>query len=113
MSTLIEVSVIYASESVNDINKFDFQMKMLSGSDRNTIKITAVPEFSLDGQKVKHIMLSMEVQKRLSDSEVLHVISQLVELKDIVSDLNLNTTDATNRLQDAIQERLRLLDLLK
>ena len=87
MQTELQVSVVYLSQETNDIDEFDFFIRMIPTEDRNIVSVSAVPRFSLDGKLVKNIRLSVLATESLSAFDVLKMISQLKELKGIVSDV--------------------------
>ena len=54
MQTELQVSVIYLAQEENDINEFDFFIRMIPTEDKNIVSVSAVPRFALDGKAVKH-----------------------------------------------------------
>ena len=108
MQTELQVSVIYLSQETNDIDEFDFFIRMIPTEDRNIVSVSAVPRFSLDGKLVKNIRLSVLATESLSAFDVLKMISQLKELKGIVSDVNLSAEDAEDMLKGLMKKALHL-----
>ena len=49
MQTELQVSVIYLAQEENDINEFDFFIRMIPTEDKNIVSVSAVPRFALDG----------------------------------------------------------------
>ena len=54
MQTELQLSVIYLSQEENDINEFDFFIRMIPTEERNIISVSVVPRFNLDGKVVKN-----------------------------------------------------------
>ena len=100
MQTELQVSVIYLAQEENDINEFDFFIRMIPTEDKNIVSVSAVPRFSLDGKTVKHLRFSVAAKEALHAFDVLQMISKLKELQTIVSDVNLSTADAEAKLKD-------------
>ena len=100
MQTELQVSVIYLAQEENDINEFDFFIRMIPTEDKNIVSVSAVPRFSLDGKAVKHLRFSVASKEALYAFDVLQMISKLKELQTIVSDVNLTTADAEAKLKD-------------
>ena len=55
MKTEIQFSIIYPSHTENDINKFEFFIRMAPADGKNIISVVSVPKFSIDGRVVKHL----------------------------------------------------------
>ena len=104
MNTELQFSVIYLSQDNNDINDFDFFIRMIPTKDRNIVSVSVVPRFYLDGKTVKHIKFSVVSDEGLDATDVIQTLAQLKDLKEIVSDKNLSTSDAEARLKDLIQK---------
>lgn len=104
MNTELQFSVIYLSQEDNDINDFDFFIRMIPTKDGNIVSVSVVPRFCLDGKTVKHIKFSVVSDEGLDAADVIQTLAQLKDLKEIVSDKNLSTQDAEARLKDLIQK---------
>ena len=63
MNTELQFSVIYLSQENNDINDFDFFIRMIPTKDGNVVSVSVVPRFCLDGKIVKHIKFSVVADK--------------------------------------------------
>lgn len=100
MKTEIRFSIIYPSHAENDINKFEFFIRMAPADDKNIISVVSVPGFSIDGRVVKHLNFCVNAEYSLESQNILMIISQLVQLEEIVKDINLSTEDAENRLKE-------------
>lgn len=83
----------------NDINNFDFFIRMMPGDDKNIISVLSVPKFSIDGRVVKHLHFCVQSEYSLESQNILMLISQLIQLEDIVKDINLSTKDAEKMLK--------------
>ena len=99
MQTELQFSIIYPSHAENDINKFDFYIRMMPAEDKNVISVLAVPKFSVDGRVVKHLHFCVQSEHSLKSQNILMVISQLTQLEDIVKDINLSTEQAEEILK--------------
>ena len=99
MQTELQFSIIYPSHTENDINKFDFFIRMMPADDKNIISVLAVPKFSIDGRVVKHLHFCVQSEHSLKSQNILMVISQLTQLEDIVKDINLSTEQAEEMLK--------------
>ena len=96
----IKISVIYLADEKNDINDFDFFIRMQPTESKNIVSVDAVPRFSLNGKTVNHIRFSVSDGKGLDANEVLSMISHLKELETIVNDSNLKAEDAEKYLKE-------------
>lgn len=94
MKTEIQFSIIYPSHTENDINKFEFFIRMAPADGKNS-----VPKFSIDGRVVKHLHFCVNSEQSLESQNILMIISQLVQLEEIVKDINLSTKDAEKMLK--------------
>lgn len=99
MQTELQFSIIYPSHTENDINKFDFFIRMMPGDDKNIISVLSVPKFSIDGRVVKHLHFCVQSEYSLESQNILMLISQLIQLEDIVKDINLSSEDAEKMLK--------------
>ncbi|MBE7059422.1 MAG: hypothetical protein E7389_01205 [Ruminococcaceae bacterium] len=106
MQTELQISVIYRSDEKNDINDFDFFIRMVPTEDKNIVSVNAVPRFSLNGKTVNHIKFSVSSGKRLNAYEVLSMISSLKELETIVNNTAIKTEDAENLLKELMSTQL-------
>jgi len=104
LNTELQFSVIYLSQENNDINDFDFFIRMIPTKDGNVVSVSVVPRFCLDGKIVKHIKFSVVADKIIDATDVIQTLAQLKDLKEIVSDINLSTSDAEARLKDLIEK---------
>ena len=104
MQTELQFSIIYPSHTENDINNFDFFIRMIPTKDSNIVSVSVVPRFCLDGKTVKHIKFSVVSDEGLDATDVIQTLAQLKDLKEIVSDINLSTSDAEARLKELIQK---------
>ena len=104
MNTELQFSVIYLSQENNDINDFDFFIRMIATKDGNIVSVRVVPRFCIDGKIVKHIKFSFVSDEGLDATDVIQTLAQLKDLKEIVSDENLSTSDAEARLKELIQK---------
>ena len=104
MNTELQFSVIYLSQEDNDINDFDFFIRMIPTKDSNVVSVSVVPRFCLDGKTVKHIKFSVVSDEGLDATDVIQTLAQLKDLKEIVSDKNLSTSGAEARLKELIQK---------
>ena len=100
MKTEIQFSIIYPSHTENDINQFEFFIRMAPADGKNIISVVSVPKFSVDGRVVKHLHFCINSEQSLESQNILMIISQLVQLEEIVKDINLSTKDAENRLKE-------------
>ena len=99
MQTELQFSIIYPSHTENDINKFDFFIRMMPADGKNIISVLAVPKFSVDGRVVKHLHFCVQSDYSLKSQNILMIISQLTQLEDIVKDINLTTEEAEKMLK--------------
>lgn len=99
MQTELQFSIIYPSHAENDINKFDFFIRMMPADDKNIISVLSVPKFSVDGRVVKHLHFCVQSEYSLKSQNILMIISQLTQLEDIVKDINLTTEEAEKMLK--------------
>lgn len=99
MQTELQFSIIYPSHTENDINKFDFFIRMMPADEKNIISVLAVPKFSIDGRVVKHLHFCVQSEHSLESQNILMIISQLTQLEDIVKDINLTTEEAEKMLK--------------
>ena len=99
MQTELQFSIIYPSHTENDVNKFDFFIRMMPSDGKNIISVLAVPKFSVDGRVVKHLHFCVQSKYSLKSQNILMIISQLTQLEDIVKDINLATEDAEKMLK--------------
>ncbi len=83
MQTELQFSIIYPSHAENDINKFDFFIRMMPTGGKNIISVLAVPKFSVDGRVVKHLHFCVQSEHSLKSQNILMVISQLIRNKRI------------------------------
>lgn len=106
MKTELQVSVIYLKDEANDINEFDFFIKMFPIDSRKCISVSAMPRFSINEKMVKHIQFSINTEKDLNAYDVMHVISQLKELEWIVCDKDLTAKDAQTHLKEMMKKQI-------
>ena len=99
MKTEIQFSIIYPSHTENDINKFEFFIRMAPADGKNIISVVSVPKFSVDGRVVKHLHFCVNSEQSLESQNILMIISQLVQLEEIVKDINLSTKDSEKMLK--------------
>ena len=85
MKTEIQFSIIYPSHTENDVNQFEFFIRMAPADGKNIISVL-------------HFCVNSE--QSLESQNILMIISQLVQLEEIVKDINLSTKDAENRLRE-------------
>lgn len=105
MATEVQFSVIYAGEETNDINEFDFFIRMIPKEDVGCITVTAVPRYSLDEKKVKHINFVLISERQIAAYEVMALLAELKELEHIVQDVNLTAEEAEKRLKQNMLEK--------
>ena len=106
MKTELQVSVIYLKDDANDINEFDFFIKMFPVDDKKCISISAMPRFSINEKMVKHIQFAVNTEKDLNAYDVMRVIAQLKELEWIVGDNALTATDAQTHLTEMMIKQI-------
>lgn len=106
MKTELQVSVIYLKDEANDINEFDFFIKMFPIDSRKCISVSAMPRFSINEKMVKHIQFSINTEKDLNAYDVMHVIAQLKELEWIVCDKDLTAKDAQTHLKEMMKKQI-------
>ena len=106
MPTEIKISVIYLADEKNDINDFDFFIRMVPTENKGIVSVNAVPRFSLNGKTVNHIRFSVSSGKRLNAYEVLSMISSLKELEKVVNNTNIKTEDAENLLKELMSSQI-------
>jgi len=99
MQTELQFSIIYPSHTENDINMFDFFIRMMPADGKNIISVLSIPKFSVDGRVVKHLHFCVQSEHSLKSQNILMVISQLTQLEDIVKDINLSTEQAEEILK--------------
>lgn len=102
MQTELQFSIIYPSLIENDINDFDFFLRMISTDDKNIVSVVALPKYSIDNRIVHHIHFSIQTEKHLQSQNILAVIAQLKELENIVCNINLSTEDAEKQMKQLI-----------
>ena len=107
MPTELQISVIYLADEKNDINDFDFFIRMLPTKEKSIVSVNAVPRFSLNAKTVKHIRFSLSSSKSLNAYEVLSLISNLKELEMIVKDTKIKAEDAENSLKELMSTQLK------
>lgn len=73
---------------------------MAPADGKNIISVVSVPRFSIDGRVVKHLNFCVNSEYSLEAQNILMIISQLVQLEEIVKDINLSTEDTENRLKE-------------
>ncbi len=105
MATEVQFSVIYDGEETNDINEFDFFIRMIPKEDVGCITVTAVPRYSLDEKKVKHINFVLTSERQIAAYEVMALLAELKELEHIVQDVNLSAEEAEKRLKQNMLEK--------
>ena len=106
MKTELQVSVIYLKDDANDINEFDFFIRMFPVEDKKCISVSAMPRFSINEKMVKHIQFSINTVKDLNAYDVMRVIAQLKELEWIVCDKDLATEDAQTHLMEMMKKQV-------
>lgn len=72
---------------------------MAPADGKNIISVVSVPKFSVDGRMVKHLHFCVNSEQSLESPNILMIISQLVQLEEIVKDINLSTKDAEKMLK--------------
>ena len=72
---------------------------MAPADGKNIISVVSVPKFSVDGRVVKHLHFCINSEQSLESQNILMIISQLVQLEEIVKDINLLTKDAEKMLK--------------
>lgn len=72
---------------------------MAPADGKNIISVVSVPKFSVDGRVIKHLHFSVNSEQALESQNILMIISQLVQLEEIVKDINLSTKDAEKMLK--------------
>jgi len=107
VATEVQFSVIYAREETNDINEFDFFIRLIPKEDVGCITITAVPRYSIDEKKVKHINFVLASERQIAAYEVMALLAELKELEHIVQDVNLSAKDAELRLKNSMLEKFK------
>ena len=100
MQTEIQFSIIYPSHTENDINKFEFFIRMAPADGKNIISVVSVPKFSIDGRVVKHLHFCVKSEHSLKSENILMIISQLIQLENIVKDVALSTEEAEKQLKE-------------
>lgn len=106
MKTELQISVIYLAKEENDINDFDFYIRMFPAEDKNIVSVSAVPRYSLNGKTVKHIKFAVQSNRYLNAYEVLEMIANLKELESIVRSVELSAEDAQKRLMNLMLEQI-------
>ena len=106
MPTELQISVIYLADEKNDINDFDFFIRMLPTGEKSIVSVDAVPRFSLNGKTVNHIRFSLLSSKSLNAYEVLSLISNLKELETIVNDTGIKAEDAEKSLKELMSTQI-------
>lgn len=106
MQTELQLSVIYLSQEENDINEFDFFIRMIPTEERNIIYVSVVPRFNLDGKVVKNIRFSVISREGLYAFDVLNMLSELKELQNIISDITIPTQKAEEILKTKMIQAL-------
>ena len=106
MKTELQVSVIYLKDDTNDINDFDFFIRMFPVESKKCISLSAMPRFSIDNKTVKHIQFSVNTEKDLNAYDVMRVIAQLKELEWIVCDKDLTAKDAQTHLTEMMKKQI-------
>lgn len=107
MQTELQISVIYLADEKNDINDFDFFIRMTKLEYKSIVSISAVPRFLLNEKVVKHIRFSVSSEKNLNAYEVLSMIAELKELESIVSNTDLNAEAGEKLLKELMLEQLK------
>ena len=107
MKTELQISVIYLAKEENDINNFDFYIRMFPAEDKTIVSVCVVPRYSLNGKTVKHIRFSVRSDCSLNADEVLIIIADLKELEIIVSNVELSAEKAQKHLMNLMTEHLR------
>ena len=110
VATEVQFSVIYAGEETNDINEFDFFIRMIPKEDVGCITVTAVPRYSLDKKKVKHINFALTSERQIAAYEVMALLAELKELEHIVQDVNLPAEEAEKRLKQNMLEKFNIFN---
>ena len=100
MQTEIQFSIIYPSHTENDINKFEFFIRMVPDDGKNIISVVPVPKSSIDGRVVKHFHFCVKSAHSLKSENILIIISQLIQLENIVKDVALSTEEAEKQLKE-------------
>lgn len=106
MKTELQVSVIYLKDDANDINEFDFFIRMVPVDGKKCISVSALPRFSINEKTVKHIQFSVNTEKNLNAYDVMRVIAQLKELEWIVCDKDLTAKDAQTHLMETMKKQI-------
>lgn len=70
MKTEIQFSIIYPSHTENDINKFEFFIRMAPADGKNIISVVSVPKFSIDGRVVKHLHFCVNSEQSLESQNI-------------------------------------------
>lgn len=110
MATEVQFSVIYAGEETNDINEFDFFIRMIPKEDVGCITVTAVPRYSLDEKKVKHITFVLKSEMQIAAYDILAMIGELKVLEQIVQDINLSAKEAESMLKTKMLEKFNVFN---
>ncbi len=106
MQTELQFSVIYLAQEKNDVNNFDFFIRMIPTEDKNTVSLVSIPRYSLDGKMVKHIKFSVSTDKELYAYDILSIIAELKELETIVCDIQMSAAEAEARLKQLMLTRM-------
>lgn len=106
MKTELQVSVIYLKDDANDINEFDFFIRMFPVDSKKCISINVVPRFSIDDKTVKHIQFSVNTEKDLNAYDIMRIIAQLKELEWIVCDKDLTAKYAQSYLKELMLKQI-------
>lgn len=106
MKSELQISVIYLKDDANDINEFDFFLRMIPVDGRKCISVSAMPRFSLNEKMVKHIQFSVTTEKDLNAYDVMRVVAQLKDLEWIVCDKDLNAKDAQTHLKEMMKHQI-------
>lgn len=110
MKTELVFSVIYLADETNDINNFDFFVRMLPRENVNFIAVSVVPRFSLNNKLVKHLNFTVEAERQLSSYDVLTILAQLKELENIVKDISLGTDEAEEKLKGLMISKIKMFN---
>ena len=102
----MQVSVIYLKDDANDINEFDFFIKMFPVDGKKCISVSAMPRFSINEKTVNHIQFSVNNEKDLNAYDVMRVIAQLKELEWNVCDKYLTAKDAQTHLMEMMKKQI-------
>ena len=96
MRTKINLDVVYPMNKENNIHEFAFFTQYGELDEDFVVSVYVIPKYSFDGETVRNIKTSYELNRLIASEEFFGILALLRELQNTVNDFN-STTDELNK----------------